>query len=662
MAALGELVVSLSANTAKFTEGLNKAEYSAQKSFQKMSDNAKKYGAILGGIAVAGVTAFAYSVKQAIDAADDMSKASQKIGVTTEALSALKYAADLSGVSFEQLQNGLTKLSINIDEASSGTLRQVETFDRLGISIRNLDGSLKPADKALLEIADRFQKMPDGIEKSALAAQLFGLKMGSSFIPLLNGGSEALQKATYEAEKLGLILSGETGRAAEEFNDNMSRLKKSMDGFALVSAARLTPALVEITNAMAEATKESGLLYGVWIGMGGVMANILGLDYATQQMDDARKGLVSINRELAGIQGKLGGGKKSLTGGGLVPYTDEEINAMILRLKELGIEKARLDGIMNPTSQSPVRKINQPLIVMPTSEELAAQKAAAREITAAKKKSIDEQTKDLQDQINFEQEIIEFRNQEELDMLADREEEKRLIISETVSKQKEFNAEVERVKNSVDPLREYTVAIKQLGEMFDMGRLTAEEFATASANAQKEMLGFADKGKTGFDELKNAIDGFARDGASAMTDFIFGTKGSFSDMVNSMLKDLARLALQKSLFEPLVSGASDAFSSSSGGIAGLLGGMFGGGRAQGGDVQGGKSYLVGEYGPEVVTMGGNGTVTPSSNGSVTVSVNVDASGGSFESNTSFGKQLGNAIKTTVQSEMLRQKRQGGLLT
>jgi SLT domain-containing protein len=89
--------------------------------------------------------------------------------------------------------------------------------------------------------------------------------------------------------------------------------------------------------------------------------------------------------------------------------------------------------------------------------------------------------------------------------------------------------------------------------------------------------------------------------------------------------------------------------------------MFGGGRAQGGNVQGGRSYLVGEYGPEVVTMGGNGTVTPNMGGNVSVNVNVDSTGGSVESNESFGKQLGNAIKATVQSELLKQKRQGGLL-
>lgn len=118
MAALGELVVSLSANTAKFTEGLNKAAYESKRSFDEMTKSAELFGKVLGGTIIAGAAALAYGVKQAIDAADEMSKASQKIGVTTEALSGLKYAADLSDVSFETLQNGLKKLSVNMDEAN----------------------------------------------------------------------------------------------------------------------------------------------------------------------------------------------------------------------------------------------------------------------------------------------------------------------------------------------------------------------------------------------------------------------------------------------------------------------------------------------------------------------------------------------------------------
>jgi hypothetical protein len=48
------------------------------------------------------------------------------------------------------------------------------------------------------------------------------------------------------------------------------------------------------------------------------------------------------------------------------------------------------------------------------------------------------------------------------------------------------------------------------------------------------------------------------------------------------------------------------------GIGGFFSSLFGGGKASGGSVLGGKSYLVGERGPEILHMGGNGFVQPNS--------------------------------------------------
>ena len=45
-------------------------------------------------------------------------------------------------------------------------------------------------------------------------------------------------------------------------------------------------------------------------------------------------------------------------------------------------------------------------------------------------------------------------------------------------------------------------------------------------------------------------------------------------------------------------------------IGGAIGGMFGGGKAAGGPVAGGTTYLVGEKGPELFTPSGSGTIIP----------------------------------------------------
>ena len=105
------------------------------------------------------------------------------------------------------------------------------------------------------------------------------------------------------------------------------------------------------------------------------------------------------------------------------------------------------------------------------------------------------------------------------------------------------------------------------------------------------------------------------------------------------------------------------------GVNALLGGLFpgskffGGTRAAGGPVKGGKSYLVGERGPEMFSPGVSGTITPNHamGGATNIVVNVDASGSSVEGDEEQGRELGRLISAAIQSELIEQRRPGGLL-
>jgi hypothetical protein len=87
-------------------------------------------------------------------------------------------------------------------------------------------------------------------------------------------------------------------------------------------------------------------------------------------------------------------------------------------------------------------------------------------------------------------------------------------------------------------------------------------------------------------------------------------------------------------------------------------------RANGGPVSTGKSYMVGERGPEMFVPNAGGRIVSNENlagGSTNVVVNVDASGSSVEGNEAQGKELGRLISVAVQSEIISQQRPGGLL-
>ena len=236
----------------------------------RLGDESNRVKVLLAGLgaslSVAGFTAL---IKNAIDAADEINKLSQKIGISVESLSTLRFAAQLSDVSLETLQQGIKTLSQNLSEANSGVGDGAQLFAALGIAVNTADGQMRTSEAVLLQIADVFASLDDGAVKTALAVKLFG-KSGMEMIPFLNQGAAGISQLTLEAERLGLKLDSETARSAEAFNDNLTALKASGSSLGIALARDFLPELTHITNAMREAANEAGTLKALWIGLGGI--------------------------------------------------------------------------------------------------------------------------------------------------------------------------------------------------------------------------------------------------------------------------------------------------------------------------------------------------------------------------------------------------------
>ena len=87
-------------------------------------------------------------------------------------------------------------------------------------------------------------------------------------------------------------------------------------------------------------------------------------------------------------------------------------------------------------------------------------------------------------------------------------------------------------------------------------------------------------------------------------------------------------------------------------------------KERGGPVNKGGNFLVGEKGPELFVPRRSGTIIPNDKlggGSTNISVNVDASGSAVEGDDSQSRELGRLISVAIQSELLKQRRPGGLL-
>ena len=274
---IGALRVSMALDSAQFSKGAA----AVKSSLGRLGSAFKNLGTIaVSGMAVAAA-AISVAMKSVADDADKIAKASQKLGVASDELQKLRYAANLSGVSFEQLETGITKLTQSMsDVAKGGTSDAAKAFVALGVNVKTAEGGLKSADVVLSELAGKFSQYRDGAEKTALALAIFG-RSGAAMIPMLNQGSEALEKAKNEAAELGAVMSTKLQSASEQANDNWSRLGTVFTGIYVQMAEQLIPSAATLTDKIVEWAKKTKIAFTIGEDFADVLRRIADMAVAT---------------------------------------------------------------------------------------------------------------------------------------------------------------------------------------------------------------------------------------------------------------------------------------------------------------------------------------------------------------------------------------------
>ena len=232
----------------------------------------------------AGLAAMA---KGAIDAADNMNDLSQKTGVSVESLSKFQQAANASGTSIEGVGAAMIKLNRNL---ATSNPQAAETLTALGISATDASGKLKSTDAIMLEVADKFAKMPDGANKTAAAMSLFG-KAGADMIPLLNGGSKAISD-------LSATMTTEFAKGADSLNDKLAALQGKLLELGVNIGTALMPALTVIADLVLNAANAFAAMPGP---LQAIVGGVVALAAAFVVLAPAISAAVSIAGVLAGL-------------------------------------------------------------------------------------------------------------------------------------------------------------------------------------------------------------------------------------------------------------------------------------------------------------------------------------------------------------------------
>ena len=205
--------------------------------------------------------------------------------------------------------------------------------------------------------------------------------------------------------------------------------------------------------------------------------------------------------------------------------------------------------------------------------------------------------------------------------------------------------------------KEHELAIADLKEKF-AGKELEELIALQKTNTERKLEGVLIKQNTEkVKELNDAFKKIGEDIGTGITDALVGAiegTRTLGEAARSIINDLASSLLRLGINMALT---------------GLLGGTKVGnflGFANGGRPPVGKPSLVGERGPEIFVPRSAGTIIPNnqigSGGIVNnINVNVSTEGMQSDANENRGKELGVALASAIQSELIKQKRPGGLL-
>lgn len=216
--------------------------------FNAVSSSLK--AAAAGLVAGLGVEVIVRAASKALDYAASLGEVSQQLGVTARDLQVYRYAATQAGLSQDELDEGLGKLTKSIGEAALGSERDKKVFQALGISITDATGRVRTAGDVIPELADALKQVTDPAKRAALEIQIFG-RAGQKLDTLLAGGSDAINQLRKEAEKLGIILSDRQIQQADQTADKIAKLKFQLQQNIAGVVANNAGAILTLANALA---------------------------------------------------------------------------------------------------------------------------------------------------------------------------------------------------------------------------------------------------------------------------------------------------------------------------------------------------------------------------------------------------------------------------
>ncbi len=234
---------------------------------------------------------------------DDMS---QRTGIAASSLSALSYAAQLSGTDIDAVEKSVSKMQKVVSEAVGGSTSAAEAFGHLGLKVSDLAGM--NVEQQFSTIANAIADIEEPTMRNAAAMGVFG-KSATDIVPMISGDIDALID---EAHALGVVMSDEDVSAAATLGDAFDKIGVVFSGVINTIGAAVAGPLTAIIETVVEivgvanrwiSANRSLVRIIAYLGVGGVVVGsviaalgvvIVGVGGAFMAASAAISGIVAV--------------------------------------------------------------------------------------------------------------------------------------------------------------------------------------------------------------------------------------------------------------------------------------------------------------------------------------------------------------------------------
>ena len=242
----GKLAATELQGVAGASEEVGAAQVAASKQGEKSSKSFVKQAAVIGGL-YAGYKLLKGSVSTTVELTRNTLAFQRATGLDMKTAQAWVVTAQHRDISVKQLQQSMGTLGRSLGATTKPSKASAYAFQQLGVSFKQLKAA--GPEQRMEILANAFKKLPNGINKAALAQKLFG-RAGQGLLPILNQGADAMNEQLNEASKLVPPVA-KNAAAAKDLMQKQRELAASEMGLKVTIGTALIPILTGLTKVIA---------------------------------------------------------------------------------------------------------------------------------------------------------------------------------------------------------------------------------------------------------------------------------------------------------------------------------------------------------------------------------------------------------------------------